>query len=95
MKAGNVTRTRQVRLIRNGRNQAVCIPKEFELPGREATIRNVGNRPILEPAHRKSLLQILAAMKPLAPEDEIPDVDEGLVPLDDDPLGLGVRSDRL
>ena len=32
-------RARQVRLFRNGRNQAVCILREFELPGREATIR--------------------------------------------------------
>ena len=39
---------RQVRLFRNGRNQAVRIPREFELPGREATIRKVGERLILE-----------------------------------------------
>ena len=50
---------RQVRLFRNGRNQAVRIPKAFELPGQEATIRKIGDRLILEPVSRKSLLQVL------------------------------------
>ena len=81
-----MTQTRQVRLFRNGRNQAVRIPREFELPGREATLRKVGNRLILEPVRRKSLLEVLAAMTPLAPGDEFPDVDETLASLDDDPF---------
>ena len=85
---------RQVRLFRNGRNQAVRIPREFELPGREATIRKVGERLILEPARRKSLLRVLQAMTPLAPGEELPDVDETLIPLDKDPFGPGVTSDR-
>ena len=89
-----MVQARQVRLFRNGRNQAVRIPKEFELPGREATIRKVGDRLILEPARRKSLLQVLAAMTPLAPGDEFPDVDETLAPLDEDPLGPGAASER-
>ena len=82
-----MVQARQVRLFRNGRSQAVRIPKEFELPGREATIRKVGDRLILEPARRKSLLQALAAMTPLAPGDEFPNVDETLAPLDEDPFG--------
>ena len=89
-----MAQVRQVRLFRNGRNQAVRIPKEFELPGREATIRKVGDRLILEPARRKSLLQVLAAMTPLAPGDELPDVVETLAPLDEDPFGLGAASER-
>ena len=89
-----VVQARQVRLFRNGRSQAVRIPKEFELPGREATIRKVGDRLILEPARRKSLLQVLAAMTPLAPGDEFPDVDETLAPLDEDPFGPGAASER-
>lgn len=89
-----VVQARQVRLFRNGRNQAVRIPREFELPGREATIRKVGDRLILEPARRKSLLQVLAAMTPLAPGDEFPDVDETLAPLDEDPFGPGAASER-
>lgn len=89
-----MVQARQVRLFRNGRNQAVRIPREFELPGREATIRKVGDRLILEPARRKSLLQVLAAMTPLAPGDEFPDVDETLAPLDEDPFGPGAASER-
>ena len=89
-----MVQARQVRLFRNGRNQAVRIPREFELPGREATIRKVGDRLILEPARRKSLLQVLAAMTPLAPGDEFPDVDETLASLDEDPFGPGAASER-
>ena len=92
--AATVAQTRQVRLFRNGRNQAVRIPREFELPGREATLRKVGDRLILEPVRRKSLLQVLATMTPLAPGDEFPDVDETLAPLDEDPFGTGATSDR-
>ena len=92
--AATVPQTRQVRLFRNGRNQAVRIPREFELPGREATLRKVGDRLILEPVRRKSLLQVLAAMTPLAPGDELPDVDETLAPLDEDPFGTGATSAR-
>ena len=84
--ADNVPQTRRVRLFRNGRNQAVRIPREFELPGREATLQKVGNRLILEPVRRKSLLEVLAAMTPLAPGDEFPNVDETLAPLDGDPF---------
>ena len=89
-----VVQARQVRLFRNGRNQAVRIPREFELPGREATLRKVGDRLILEPVRRKSLLEVLAAMTPLAPDDEFPDVDETLAPLDEDPFGTVATSTR-
>ena len=77
---------RQVKLFRNGRNQAVRIPREFEMPGSEALLRKVGSRLILEPARPKSLLVALATMAPLGPNEGFPDVDETLVPLDEDPL---------
>ena len=35
---------RHVRLFRNGRSQAIRIPKEFELEGNEAIIHKDGNR---------------------------------------------------
>ena len=35
---------RHVRLFRNGRNQAVRIPVEFELPGDEAIMHRDGER---------------------------------------------------
>ncbi len=55
---------RTVRLFRNGRNQAVRIPRAFEMPGDKAVIRKDGGRLILEPAERKSLLAVLAEMSP-------------------------------
>jgi antitoxin VapB len=61
---------RHVRLFRNGRNQAVRIPREFELPGDEAILRKEGSRLVLEPAPPSSLLALLATLKPL--EDEWP-----------------------
>ena len=35
---------RRVRVFRNGRNQAVRIPREFEFPGDEAIMRKEGKR---------------------------------------------------
>ncbi len=56
---------RRVRVFRNGRNQAVRIPREFELPVQEAIMRKEGQRLIIEPAPAKSLRAVLAALKPL------------------------------
>lgn len=62
---------RHVKLFRNGRNQAVRIPREFELPGNEAIMRREGNRLVIEPAPaRSSLLEYLATLEP----DEFPDI---------------------
>lgn len=73
---------RHARLFRNGRNQAVRIPREFELPGGEVVIYKDGNRLIVEPVEKKrDLLSLLATLEPI--EDEFPDVDDGLLPLDD------------
>ena len=38
------TGARAVKLFRNGANQAVRIPKEFELPGTDALMRREGKR---------------------------------------------------
>ncbi len=56
---------RNVRIFRNGRNRAVRIPREFEFPGEDAVMRKEGNRLIIEPAPPKSLLALLATLKPL------------------------------
>ena len=63
---------RHVRLFRNGRTQAVRIPREFELPGKDAIMRKEGERLIIEPAPPKSLLALLATLAPL--DDEFPPV---------------------
>ena len=72
---------RKVKLFRNGRNQAVRIPREFELPGDEAILHKEGERLVLEPSPKKpSLLALLATLEPI--DEEFPDVDEKLRPLD-------------
>jgi len=73
---------RHARLFRNGSNQALRIPREFELPGEEVVIHREGNRLIVEPVVKKrDLLALLATLDPI--EDEFPNVDEGLLPLDE------------
>jgi antitoxin VapB len=75
---------RHVRLFRNGRNQALRIPREFELEGNEAIIRKEGSRLIVEPIRKGRLLSLLATLPPL--DETFPDVDEDLPPLDDSAL---------
>lgn len=65
---------RRVRLFRNGRNQAVRIPRELELPGDEAILHKEGDRVVIEPAPPDSLLVVLATLKPL--EEELPLIPE-------------------
>ncbi len=72
---------RHVRLFRNGRNQAMRIPREFELEGDEAIIRKEGNRLIVEPVKKGGLLSVLARLKKLP--ETFPDIDENMLPLDD------------
>jgi len=73
------SKSRTVSLFRNGRNQAIRIPVEFELPGDEVTIRKEGDRLIIEPkAPKENFLQYLRRMEPLRPEDQFPDIDDHL-----------------
>lgn len=65
---------RHVKLFRNGRNQAVRIPREFELQGEDAVMRKEGDRLIITPAPAKSLLALLATMTPL--EEEFPPISD-------------------
>lgn len=65
---------RHVRLFRNGRNQAVRIPRDFELPGDEAILRRDGDRLILEAIPKKSLLDVLAGMETL--DEDFPEIEE-------------------
>jgi antitoxin VapB len=65
---------RHVRLFRNGRNQAVRIPVEFELPGDEAIMHRDGDRLVIEPLRRRGLLALLKTMKPL--DEEFPQIDD-------------------
>ena len=71
-----MTAERHVKLFRNGRNQAVRIPREFEMPGKDAIMRKEGERLILEPAPPRSLLAVLATLETL---------DEDFPPIRDTP----------
>src|SRR5690349_7444117 len=70
---------RHVRLFRNGRNQAVRIPVEFELPGNDAIMHREGDRLVIEPVRKRGLLALLKTMKPI--EEAFPEIaDPVLVP---------------
>jgi antitoxin VapB len=65
---------RHVKLFKNGRSQAIRIPREFELPGNDAIIRKEGNKLIIETPPPRSLLALLATLDP---------IDESFDPFDD------------
>lgn len=71
---------REAKLFRNNRSQAVRIPADFEMPGDRVNIYRDGSRLIIEPVRRKNLLEVLAGLDPLGPEDHFPNVDETLLP---------------
>jgi antitoxin VapB len=68
----SVFQKRHVRLFRNGRNQVLRIPRDLELPGRSATLRKEGPRLIVEPVAGRSLLAVLAKLKPL--DEDVPPI---------------------
>ncbi len=70
--AGSYETGRHVRLFRNGRNQAVRIPRDMELPGEEAVMYQQGDRLIIEPVASTSLLAFLATLEPL--EEDVPEI---------------------
>jgi len=65
---------RRVRLFRNGHNQAVRIPVEFELPGDEAIMHRDGDRLVIEPVRKRELVALLKTLKPL--EEDFPEIDD-------------------
>ena len=65
---------RRAALFRNGRNQAVRIPREFEMKGTEVLIRKEGERLILTPIRKNRLLDLLASWEPL--DEDLPDVED-------------------
>jgi antitoxin VapB len=74
---------REAKLFRNNKSQAVRIPADFELPGDRVVIYRDGDRLVIEPLRRKNLLEILAELEPLGPEDQFPDIDDSLLPAKD------------
>lgn len=80
--------TQRARLFRNGRSQAVRIPKEFELEGEEVTIRREADGSLtLVPERRqrspREIIEWLRKQPPLA-ADDFPEIDDSdMLPLDD------------
>lgn len=73
--------TRVVSLFRNGRNQSVRIPVEFELPGTKAIMRREGDRLIIEAVRKRGLAEWLRA-----PHEPLSD-DEAIGKIEDLPFG--------
>jgi antitoxin VapB len=73
---------RYAKIFKNGRNQAVRIPREFEFPGEDVIMRKKGDRLIIEPAPPKSLLAVLATLVQL--EEDFPRISD----LPPDPVDL-------
>lgn len=65
---------RHVKLFKNGRSQAVRIPREFELPGEDAIIRRDGDKLIIEAAPPRSLLWVLSSLTPV--DETFPEIDD-------------------
>jgi len=65
---------RKVKLLRNGHNQIVNIPRDLELPGDEAILRKDGDRLIIEPAPKMTLVELLKTLDPI--EEEFPSVED-------------------
>jgi antitoxin VapB len=65
---------RHVKLFRNGRNQAVRIPVEFELPGNDAIMHRDGESLVIEPVRKRGLIALLKTMKPL--QEDFPEIDD-------------------
>ena len=72
---------RHVRLFRNGRNQALRIPREFELDGNEAIIRKEGDRLIIEPVAKRGLAALLSSWEPL--DEDFPEIEDLIVTPED------------
>ena len=71
----------QVRLFHNGRNQTLNIPHAFEMPSNDVVIRKEGEKLIIEPFKKRSLLELLATLPDI--DEDFPNVDERLLLLDD------------
>jgi antitoxin VapB len=70
-----------VSLSTNGQEQILTIPQELALPVTEVVIRKEGNRLIVEPITPSSLLSLLTSLPDI--EEDFPELDEKLLPLND------------
>lgn len=79
------------KIFMHGRSQAVRLPKEFRLPGKEVRVRKVGNAVLLEPIEKKfNAGAWLARVQALAGPDFLPEgrPEQPPIPDDDDELSF-------
>ena len=76
--------TKTAKLFTHGRSQAVRLPKQFRLPGKEVRVSRVGHRVILEPIARSpaDVAAVFAEIDRLLAGEPFPDVR----PADDPPV---------
>jgi antitoxin VapB len=74
---------RRVKLFRDKGYQVVRIPRGFELPTEDAAIRKEGERLIIEPVPKRSLLAILGTLETL--DEDFPPIPD----LPPEPVDLG------
>ena len=72
---------REVSLFHNGRNQALRVPREFELPGDTALMYQVGPRLVIEPQPSKTLAALFATWDDL--DEQLPEIEDDVMPLDE------------
>ncbi len=73
-----------VQLSQEGTTQILNIPVGFELSSNEVLVRKEGDRLIVEPIKKTPISDLLAEFaKEGDITEDFPDVDEGLLPLDD------------
>lgn len=71
---GAIVIERHASLFRNGRNQAVRIPREFEMEGTEVLMRKEGDCLILTPIRKNRLVDLLASWTQL--ENALPEAED-------------------
>lgn len=76
-----MSQTCHVSLSTEGQDQVLTIPQNFALAGTEVMLRKEGQRIIIEPLLPNSLLALLTQLSDI--EEEFPNVDAGLPPMDD------------
>jgi len=75
---------RQIRLEHDDTGQMIHLPADLALPGEEAVISKLGNGVIIRPTRQKTTSDLLDWLKTIEPwDEEFPDVDEGLLPVED------------
>lgn len=70
---------RHVRIFRNGRSRAIRIPKEWDIFGDVAVIREEDGKLILERPKTRDLGEVLAWLRqqpPLPPDEGFPEIDD-------------------